>query len=97
MAGFCEFFGLYSLFIGIVSFLPYRAGPYAGDGLLLRALLKSKESSRQLVAGYALGVLVNKNPNGFAWNRRWARVAYSNSPLYTAYHADWYAYATARV
>jgi len=90
-----EFLGLYSLFIGIISFLPYRAGPYAGDGLLLRALLKSKERSKQLVAGYALGVLSHKNPDGCAWNRRWARTAYSDSPLYTGYHADWYAYWTA--
>jgi hypothetical protein len=92
---FSEFFGIYSSFIGILSFFPYRVGPYAGDGLLLRALLKSKERSKQLVAGYALGVLLHKNPNGFCWNRRWAHVAYSDALLITPYHADWYAYSTA--
>jgi hypothetical protein len=88
---FFQFFGFYSLLIGIFSFTSYRSGPFAGDGLLLRALLKSRDDATPLIANYALSALGNKNPDGVHWNSRWARIA-SRSRFVTPYHADWYAY-----
>jgi hypothetical protein len=92
---FSEFFGFYSLLIGILSFTPYRSGPFAGDGLLLRALLKSREDATPLIATYALSALKNKNPDGVHWNNRWARIA-SASRFATPYSVDWYAYWAAQ-
>lgn len=88
-------FGFYSLLVGILSFTPYRSGPFAGDGLLLRALLKSRDDATPLIAKYALSALGNKNPDGVHWNSRWARIA-SGSRFVTPYHVDWYAYWAAQ-
>lgn len=92
---FSQFLGFYSLFIGIFSFTHYRSGPFAGDGLLLRALWKSRDDAKPLIAAYALSALESKNPNGVHWNSRWARIA-SGSRFVTPYHVDWYAYWAAQ-
>jgi hypothetical protein len=89
-----QFFGAFSLWIGILSFFTFRAGPYAGDGMLLRALTRSRDGAKQLVAAHALGALQNKNPEGVNWHRRWVRVAYGHLGLFTQYHVDWYNYVT---
>jgi hypothetical protein len=68
-------FGAYSLLIGMLSFRSFRVGPYAGDGMTLRALLRSRAGAKQLVAAAALGALRNKNPDGINWHDRWVQVA----------------------
>lgn len=86
---FLDFFGLYSVFIGLYSFSSYRSGAYAGDGMLLRALIKSKEEARQLIAANALSVLASKNPDGVHGNPRWQRLALLDSRFTTPFHRAW--------
>jgi hypothetical protein len=92
---FSEFWGFYSLLIGVFSFTAYRSGPFAGDGLLLRALWKSRDDATSLMAAHGLSALQNKNPDGVHWNSRWARIA-SRSRFVTPYQVDWYAYWAAQ-
>jgi hypothetical protein len=92
--GVLELFGLYSVLIGIVSFRSFRVGPYAGDGMLLRALTRNREGAKQLVAMYASGALAHKTPDGVNWNDRWSRVA-EVGPFTTQYHRDFSAYSRA--
>jgi hypothetical protein len=91
-----QLFGAYSLLIGILSFRSFRVGPYPGDGMFLRALLRSRDGAKQLVAASALGALRNKTPDGVNWHDRWVRVANDHLGLSTRYHADWYHYSTAQ-
>jgi hypothetical protein len=85
--GVLELFGVYSVFIGVISFRPFRVGPYAGDGMLLRALIRSRDDAKQLIAIYALGILHDQNPDGVSWNDRWTRVAYEGT-LAPQYYRD---------
>jgi peptidase M50-like protein len=85
--GVLELFGVYSIFIGIIAFRPFRVGPYAGDGMLLRALTRSRADANQLIAMYALGFLRDKNPDGVGWNDRWIGVAYEGT-LAPQYYRD---------
>ncbi len=94
---FFKFFGVFSLFIGFLALLPIRSGRYAGDGMLLRALLFSKSDATHMIASHALAS-VKKNglfpPDYF---RRWWKMASSETPVqYTRFYADWLAYESAK-
>jgi hypothetical protein len=78
-----QLFGAYSVFIGILSFRCLRVGPYPGDGMFLRALLRSKDGAKQLVAASALGALRNETPDGVNWHDRWVIVANDHLGLST--------------
>ncbi len=77
---FFEFFGVFSLYIGLISLLPHYSGGHAGDGTLLRALVGKIPGGKQLIACHALGVLHNKNPECPASYPRWLKLAYADHP-----------------
>ena len=90
---FFEFFGFFSLLIGVISFLPHHSGPYAGDGTLLRALLGRVPGGKQLMACHALAALYNQNPECPASHPRWLKIACSEGSLLPPYYHNWYAYS----
>src|SRR5437660_50488 len=92
---FFEFFGIFSFFIGSIAFLPRYSGRYAGDGILLRAFIGNISGGKQIIAGHALGVLYNKNPECPVFHPRWLRLAYAEGSLLPPYYHNWYAYSVA--
>jgi Peptidase M50B-like len=93
---FLIFFGIFSLYMSLLSVQPTRAGRYASDGMLLRALLRSKRDATQLIATYALATIKCTCLVPPDYSERWRRLAYSQTPIQnrTSY-ADWLAYEAA--
>lgn len=93
---FLIFFGIFSLYMSLLSVQPTRAGRYARDGMLLRALLRSKRDATQLIATYALATIKCTSFVPPDYSERWRRLAYSQTPIQnrTSY-ADWLAYEAA--
>lgn len=90
---FFEFFGVFSLFIGFLAFLPIRSGRYAGDGMLLRALLFSRKAATQMIASQAISLIRGHSVFPPDYFRRWLLMASADTPLqYTRYYADWLEY-----
>ncbi len=93
---FFEFFGVFSLLIGLLAFLPIRSGRYAGDGMLLRALLFSRKAATQMIASHALTLIRGHNLFPPDYYRRWWQMASADTPVqYTRYYADWLEYEKA--
>ncbi|MBV8515279.1 MAG: M50 family metallopeptidase [Acidobacteria bacterium] len=92
--GVLELFGIYSIFIGVISLRSFRVGTYAGDGMLLRAFTRSRGNALSLVASYGLVTLHYRNPDGVNWIDRWERVARTN-PLTPQYYRDLFAFLEA--
>jgi hypothetical protein len=91
-----KFFGGYSLLVAFLSTLPTRSGPYAGDGLLLRTLLCSKEGTKQWVSCLAVNMLKTSGVDPLLWNDRWLRAATTYSEIsYTKFHIHWGGYEAA--
>lgn len=94
---FFEFFGVFSLFIAFLSLLPIRSGRYAGDGMLLRALLFSRKAATQMIASQALTLVRGYNLFPPDYFRRWSLMASVETPVqYTRYYADWLEYEKAK-
>jgi hypothetical protein len=93
---FLIFFGIFSLYMSLLSVQPTRAGRYASDGMLLRALLCSKRDATQLIATYALATIKCTTLVPPDYSERWRRLAYTQTSIQnrTSY-ADWLAYETA--
>jgi hypothetical protein len=85
--GVLELFGAYSVLIGIISFRRFRVGQYAGDGMLLQALVRSRIDAKSLVTLYGLDMLNKKDPDGVNWNDRWSKVAFGGH-LIPQYYRD---------
>jgi len=93
---FFEFFGVFSLFIGFLAFLPIRSGRYAGDGMLLRALVFSKKAATQMIASHALTLIKDRSLFPPDYYRRWCQMVAADTPVqYTRYYADWQEYEKA--
>jgi len=94
---FLEFFGVFSLFIGFLAFLPIRSGRYAGDGMQLRALLFSRKAATQMIASQAVASLKEYDLFPPDYFRRWWRLASAETSVqYTRFHADWLEYENAK-
>lgn len=90
----------YSVLGTAASLIPARYRRYANDGMNMKALLCSKEGTRQILAMYALQMQRRNGIDPFCLNRRWAEVASTAGnvvvdPRYVAYTADWNAYQRA--
>jgi len=88
---FAGFFGLYSVFLGVVSCVPFRINHFANDAMLFRTFCRPGSDARAMIAAHALAALKNGNPEGIHWNARWVRSA-SQLSYNTPYHTSWYAY-----
>ena len=93
---FFQFFGVFSLFIGFLAFLPIRSGRYAGDGMLLRALLFSRKAATQMIASQALTLINGHKLFPPDYCRRWWQVASAHTSIqHTRFYADWLEYEKA--
>lgn len=94
---FLEFLGAWSTFIGFLGLFPFRAGGYANDGMLIRALLFRKAEAVKLIVSYALSSTKNTGffpPDYFL---RWFRLASVHTKLDDKnYYSDWLAYHAAQ-
>jgi hypothetical protein len=92
-----EFLGVWSLIIGCISLVPFRAHGFANDAMLLRALLFSKPEASQLIASYALSTPKGNTLFPPDYARRWFRVAAIPTGLPIAdYYSNWLAYDEAQ-
>jgi hypothetical protein len=94
---FLDLFGVWSFIFGCLGLFSYRAGAYASDGMLLRALLFWKPEATQLIASYALSALKSKDLFPPSYVRRWFRLAGARTKLQGENHYEnWLAYESAQ-
>lgn len=89
---FLEFLGTWSLLIGCISLVPFRARGFANDAMLLRALLFSKSDASYLIVSYALSTQGGITLLSRDYVPRWFRMAAAPTRLPNEYYANWLAY-----
>jgi hypothetical protein len=95
LATFLDCYGVWSIFIGLVSVLFLRDGNIS-DGMILRGLLFSKTEARNMIASHAMTTLVGDRLLPPDYFRRWFRMASLPSRIGNGnYCASWLAYAGA--
>lgn len=93
---FLEFFGAWSLFIGSVSLIPFKARGFANDGMILRGLLFRREEALPVIASYAFSAIRAETPFEPPYFMRWFRLAAKPSTLQGNHYAsNWLAYSEA--
>lgn len=86
-------YAIISFLYGVQGLRPLRSSIYAGDGLMLRALLTSYDAARQQMAAHAVWMLKLRGIDRSQWNRRWIRVAsLVTETQWNEYFLDWLAY-----
>jgi len=92
---FLEFTGFSSFFVGVMSTIPYGTSTGGNDARLLQLLL-SKESSKQMMAAYALAFVAANKPITPEYHDRWWRLAIPDSnAMRSNYYREWMSYRNA--